>query len=71
MTTKQKILKEIDDIPDKILQQVYQYLHLLNMKYKKQKVKSKAVYSPQTWEQLSVNEFFEGYGDKDAVYDRL
>ena len=58
-------------MPEKILQQAYKYLHLLNGKYKKQKSESKTSYSAQTWEQMNVQEFLEGYGDKDAVYDRL
>ena len=68
MTTKQKILKEIDNMPDKILHQAYQYLHLLNSKFKKLKAKKDV---QDTWQEINAKQFLEGYNDKDAVYDRI
>ena len=67
MTVKQKILKEIDNMPDKILQQAYSYLHALSKKIKKQTKSKKEVY----WKQLTAEQFFEGYSDKDTLYDQL
>ena len=68
MTTKQKIKKELDNMPDKILQQVYKYLHNINRSFEKRKPKQS---KKDPWEHISTAQFFEGYSDKNAIYDAL
>lgn len=68
MTTKQKIIKEIENIPDQFLEQVHQFLN--SLKAKKNIYKNITEDSEQ-WNELIAGKFLEGYGKSDAVYDNL
>jgi len=68
MTIKQKIAKEIDTMPDRILKMAYDYIHKLNLRYGKSRARKD---KDMEWDKLSAEEFLKGYSDKDAIYDRI
>ena len=68
MSTKEKIIKEIDNMPEKFLEQVYRFLHTLNSNKDYRKNDGD---ESRSWNELVSKQFLEGYAKSDAVYDKL
>ena len=68
MTVKQKIIKEIDKMPEPVLEQLYNYLQFFKKNGRKE---SKGVSESSAWGKFTAHEFLKGYSQSDEIYDKL
>lgn len=68
MTVKQKIIQEIEGMPEPVLEQLYSYLKFFK---KINENKGSKALENFDWDQFTVQEFFKGYSQSDEIYDKL
>ena len=69
MSTKEKIIKEIDGLPTTELKYIHKFLSLLNKRRRPYKTIKKT--ENEYWAQLATEQFLKGYAKEDAIYDQL
>lgn len=69
MSVKEKIKKEIDDLPNAELKYVHRFLCILHKRRKPFKTEQHT--EEEEWQKFAMQEFLKGYAESDAIYDKL
>lgn len=69
MSTKEKIKKEIDTMPEAEINRIYRYLEYFRKNRKRKTIVKND--EDGEWQKFAMAEFLKGYTKEDAIYDKL
>lgn len=70
MTTKEKLIQELENLPDSLLLETLDFVCFLKAKYTQQNTPTEDQ-DNQDWLHLVAEQFFADYSEEDEIYNQI